>query len=254
MTKAIIIEDEKPACNYLVSQLERLAPEIKIMAKLASVEAGVDYLSKYASQTNIIFSDVQLTDGLSFSIFDSLGIDLPVIFITGYDSFMMNAFHCNGIDYLLKPVCDEDLKNAIDKYRKFEKHFTTNANAMSNMLQSFRHKKKSRLVVKRGTEHHFLLLEDVVLFFTENKVVFVLDKEGKKYMVDKNLSDLEEELDKETFFRVNRQYILNINYVKSYKSYDRVKLQVDLHIHHPAHNIVISQETAPLFKKWIYEA
>ena len=254
MIKAIVIEDEKLACNYLVNRLEQLAPDFKIAATLGSVESSIDYLSKHAGQTDIIFSDVQLTDGLSFSIFDRLGIDLPVIFITGYDTFMMNAFHCNGIDYLLKPVSDDDLLKAIEKYKKFEKHFAASSGAMANMLHYIGHKKKTRLVVKRGAEHHFLLLDDVVLFYTENKIVFVLDKEGKKYMVDKNLSDLEEELDRDTFFRVNRQYILNINFVKSYKSYDRVKLQVDLHISHPAHNIVISQETAPLFKKWIYEA
>ncbi len=254
MTRAIVIEDEKPACHYLVSRLEQLAPDVKIMATLTDVESSIHYLSVNAAQTDIIFSDVQLTDGLSFSIFEQLGIDLPVIFITGYDTFMMNAFHCNGIDYLLKPVNDDDLLKAIDKYKRLEKHFSAGSATMSKMLQYFRHKKKTRLVVKRGAEHVFLLLDDVVLFYTENKIVFVLDKEGRKYMADKNLSDLEEELDKETFFRVNRQYILNINYVKSYKSYDRVKLQVDLHISHPAHNIVISQETAPLFKKWIYEA
>ena len=254
MKKVIIIEDEQPACQYLMSRLQQIEPDFKIMATLNSVECGIEYLSKHAGQTDLIFSDVQLTDGLSFSIFDSLGIDLPVIFITGYDTFMLNAFHCNGIDYLLKPVGDEELMKAIEKYKRFEKHFSTNSETMSNLLHYVRHKKKSRIVVKRAVEHLFLLLEDVVLFYTENKIVFALDKEGKKYMVDKNLSDLEEELDGETFFRVNRQYILNINYVKSYKSYDRVKLQVDLLVNTPSHNIVISQETAPLFKKWIYEA
>ena len=254
MTRTIIIEDEKPACQYLVSRLQQIAPDFAIVATLSSVEQSVEYLIKHGANTDLIFSDVQLTDGLSFSIFSQLAIDLPIIFITGYDTFMMNAFHSNGIDYLLKPVNDEDLLHAVEKYKMLEKHFTTGSALMSNMMQYAKPKKKSRIVVRRGVEHVFLLLDDVVLFYTENKIVFVLDKDGRKYMVDKNLGELEAELDGETFFRVNRQYILNINYVKSYKPYDRVKLQVDLHVQHPNHNIIISQETAPLFKKWIYEA
>lgn len=254
MTRAIVIEDEKLASNYLVNRLHQLAPDVKVMATLTNVAQSVEYLSTNATTTDIVFSDVQLPDGLSFSIFNKLHVDLPVIFITGYDSFMMNAFHCNGIDYLLKPVNDEDLVKAIEKYKKLEKHFLSTGHQMDNLLQFLKQKKKTRLVARRGAEHVFLLLDDVVLFYTENKIVFVLDKEGRKYMLDKNLSDLEEELDRETFFRANRQYILNINYVRSYKTYERVKLQVDLNIPIQNHSIIISQETAPLFKKWVYEA
>jgi len=254
MTNAIVIEDERLASHYLISRLKELAPDIHVAATLTNVAQSIDYLTHNADQTDLIFSDVQLADGLSFSIFNNVHVDLPVIFITGYDTFMMNAFHCNGIDYLLKPVSDEDLVQAIDKYKKLEKHFHSSHHQMESLLQLFKQKKKSRLVVKRGAEHVFLLLDDVVLFYTENKIVFVLDKEGKKYLVDKNLSDLEEELDKDLFFRANRQYIVNINYVRSYKTYERVKLQLDLNITLPNHSIIISQETAPLFKKWIFEA
>src|SRR5688500_5786607 len=104
MTTAIVIEDEKPACQYLVNRLKEIAPEIEVKATLSDIHQSIDYLSKNADSIDIIFSDVQLPDGLSFTIFNQLHIDLPVIFITGYDRFMMNAFDCNGIDYLLKPV------------------------------------------------------------------------------------------------------------------------------------------------------
>lgn len=254
MTNAIVIEDEKLASSYLINRLTELAPEIQVVATLTNVADSLDYLSKKADQTDLVFSDVQLADGLSFSIFNKLHVDLPVVFITGYDTFMMNAFHCNGIDYLLKPVSDEDLLQAVEKYRKLEKHFHSSTHQMDNLLQLFKQKKKTRLVAKKGAEHVFLLLEDVVLFYTEHKVVFVIDRQGRKYLLDKNLSDLEEELDKDLFFRANRQYIININYVRSYKTYDRVKLQLDLNIPIPNHSIIISQETAPLFKKWIFEA
>ena len=254
MTQAIIIEDEKLASNYLVSRLQQLAPDIQVAATLTSVAESIEYLLKTARQPDLIFSDVQLTDGLSFSIFSKIQTDLPVIFITAYDTFMMNAFHCNGIDYLLKPVGDEELLQAVEKYKKLEKHFLSTSNQMEALLQLFRQKKKTRLVAKKGTEHVFLLLEDVVLFYTENKLVFVVDKDGRKYLLDKNLSDLESELDNDLFFRANRQYIVNINFVRSYKTYERVKLLVDLNISIPNHHIIISQETAPLFKKWVYDA
>jgi len=252
MLNAIIIEDEKPALENLIFTLNQVAPEVKVKAVLGSVKESIEYLSRpyYA---DIILSDVQLPDGLSFEIFSDTRMKLPVIFITGYDEFMMNAFEYNGIDYLLKPVDKDDLAKALLKYKMLEKHFSTNNSALNHLTQSLHIRKKTRLIVRKGMENISMRLEDIVLFYTENKVVYVIDKSGKKYMADKNLSDLELELD-ETFFRANRQYIINLNYVKGYKPYEKVKLQVDLIIPELNHCIIISQETAPAFRKWMYEA
>src|SRR5215203_73600 len=222
MKNAIVIEDEKAVAQNLISTLKEVAPDIQIRATLASVRESIEYLSQ-DSKADIIFCDVQLTDGLSFSIFNEVKIDVPIIFITGYDKFMMNAFEYNSIDYLLKPVCREDLKKALEKYKRLEQHFTQTS-VLSNFLQTFNQQKKKRLLVKKGLENISLLLEDVVLFFTENKIVYVIDKTGRKYLVDKNLSDLEADLDNKTFFRVNRQYIINLHYIRSFKAYERVKL------------------------------
>jgi DNA-binding LytR/AlgR family response regulator len=166
----------------------------------------------------------------------------------------MNAFEYNSIDYLLKPVCKEDLQKALDKYKRLEQHFTQQPNTLQTFLQHFVQPKKKRLVVKKGLESIPLLLEEVALFFTENKVVYVIDKRSRKYLCDKNLSDLEEELDKKTFFRVNRQYIVNIDYIRSFKTYERVKLQLELTVSDVNCFIVVSQETAPSFRKWISES
>jgi DNA-binding LytR/AlgR family response regulator len=108
--------------------------------------------------------------------------------------------------------------------------------------------------VKKGLESISLRLEDVVLFFTENKIVYVVDQWGKKYLIDRNLGELEEDLDNSIFFRANRQYIVNINYIKGYKPYEKVKLQIDLVPTELNYSIIISQETAPAFRKWMYEA
>jgi DNA-binding LytR/AlgR family response regulator len=253
MRNAIIIEDEKAVALGLVSTLKEVAPEMQIKTILSSVEQSINYLSEN-KDADIIFCDVQLTDGLSFSIFNEVHIDAPIIFITGYDKFMLNAFEYNSIDYLLKPVCKEDLQKALEKYKRLEQHFT-HASLLNNFLQHFhQQKKKTRVLVKKGLENISILLEDIVLFFTENKIVYVIDKGGRKYLIDKNLSDLEMELDNKIFFRVNRQYIVNINYIRSFKSYERVKLQIELTVSELNYFIVVSQETAPVFRKWLSES
>jgi len=253
MIHAIIIEDEKAAQESLVQALCHAGVEVTVKTVLSSVQESIQYLTD-GERADIIFSDVQLTDGLSFEIFNETGITIPVVFITGYDEFMMNAFEHNGIDYLLKPVTGPDITKALLKYQMLEKHFAGSQKGLEKLMQSFQSKKRSRLLVRKGLENISLRLEDIALFYTENKIVFVIDRWGKKYLCDKNLTDLEIELDKNTFFRANRQYIVNINYVKGYKTYEKVKLQVDLTLPELKYCIIISQETAPAFRKWIYEA
>ena len=252
MKNAIIIEDEKAVAQSLIATLKHVAPDLQVKALLTSVQDSIAYLSK-DPHVDIIFCDVQLTDGLSFTIFNEVRLDVPIIFITGYDKFMLNAFEYNSIDYLLKPVCKEDLQKALEKYKRLEQHFT-HTSLLNNFLQRFDQPKKTRLLVKKGLENISLLLEDIVLFFTENKIVYVIDKNGRKYLVDKNLADLEMELDNKTFFRVNRQYIVNMNYIRSFKAYERVKLQIELTVSDLNYFIIVSQETAPYFRKWISES
>lgn len=255
MIKAVIIEDEKEAADYLSTILKEVEPGITIEAVLPSVEKGIAYFSGNG-KVDIIFSDVQLQDGLSFAIFNTVKLTVPIVFITGYDRFMMDAFENNGIDYLLKPICKDDLQKALGKYKSFAQHFAAEkADASFNQLMQYvSSRKRSRILVRKGIENITMQLSEIVLFFTENKIVHAIDRNGRKYMVDKNLSDLEAELDDNTFFRANRQYILNINFIKSFKPYERVKLWVDLNVPDIDHSIIVSQETAPLFRKWLVEA
>jgi DNA-binding LytR/AlgR family response regulator len=253
MLKAIIIEDERPAMEMLLHTLAEADPDVQVEAILSTVAESIHYLSGNP-KADLIFSDVQLQDGLSFEIFKNTDITIPVIFITGYDEFIMNAFTSNGIDYLLKPINKKELKNALLKYRMFEKHFAAHNDMIKNLVQQFDNRKKSRLVVRKGLEHIALKLEEIVLFYTENKLVYVIDRLGKKYLADKNLSDLEEELDSNLFFRANRQYIININFIRGFKTYEKVKLQIELMIPDLNHSIIISQENAPQFRQWIFNA
>ena len=248
MIRTILIEDERMIAEEFKNILKRASADTELVGSLASVRESIAWLSSNEAP-DLIFSDVQLTDGLSFDIFTRVNVKSPVVFITGYDQFMLNAFEHNGIDYLLKPVDENDLAKAVSKYKSLEKHF----NSDHAFLNGFRQKVKSRLIVRRGIENIALRTDDIVIIYTEEKVVFVIDKEGKKYMVDKKLTELEEELDHHVFFRANRQYIVNIGFIKSYKTYERVKLQVDLLMPNLNHHIVVSQEMAPFFKKWISE-
>jgi DNA-binding LytR/AlgR family response regulator len=252
MINAIIIEDEKPALESLVSTLSEVADDVQVAARLGSVRESIEYLTQQPA-VDLVFSDVQLGDGLSFEIFNQSGIRTPVIFITGYDEFMLNAFEYNGIDYLLKPVDKESLRKALNKYRMLEKHFT-NHHSINNLLQYLGNHKKKRMIVKKGMESISLRLEDIVLFYTENKIVYVIDRWNKKYLADKNLSELENELDDAIFFRANRQYIININFVRGFKSYEKVKLMVDLTLPDLNHCIIVSQEMAPQFREWMYNS
>jgi DNA-binding LytR/AlgR family response regulator len=252
MLNTIIIEDERAARQSLISSLMQLDTGVHIQAELESVRQSIDYFSDHLSG-DLIISDVQLNDGLSFDIFSHTDIRIPVIFITGYDQFMMNAFEYNGIDYLLKPVDVSDLKKAITKYKMLEKHFATQP-GLANLVDYVASRKKTRLLVKKGLENISLRLDDVVLFYTENKIVYVVDRFGKKYLSDKNLGELEEDLDNRIFFRANRQYIINMNFIKGYKPYEKVKLVLDLTLSDISHSIIISQETAPSFRRWMYEA
>ncbi|WP_028789206.1 LytR/AlgR family response regulator transcription factor [Terrimonas ferruginea] len=252
MLNTIIIEDEKAAQENLVEALAAVADDVRVTARLGSVAEGVDYFTK-RHEVDLIFSDVQLTDGLSFEIFNACNIRTPAIFITGYDEFMLDAFESNGIDYLLKPVQQEDIRKALVKYRMLEKHFT-NQHSLNHLLQHIGAPKKQRLIVKKGVENIALKLEDIALFYTENKIVYVIDRWGKKYIADRNLSELELELDRGIFFRANRQYIININFVRGFKTYEKVKLLIDLTLPELNHFIIVSQEMAPQFREWMYNA
>jgi len=252
MLNTVIIEDERPALENLAAAITSIADDIHIVARLGSVRESVEFLSQ-KPDVDLIFSDVQLSDGLSFEIFSQGNVRTPVIFITGYDEFMMNAFEYNGIDYLLKPVDREDLRKALTKYRMLEKHFTDH-HSLKSLLQYVGEHKKKRMIVKKGMENISLRLDDIVLFYTENKIVYVVDRWGKKYLADKNLSEMEEELDEATFFRANRQYIININFIRGFKAYEKVKLIVDLTLPDLNHCVIVSQEMAPQFREWMHNA
>jgi DNA-binding LytR/AlgR family response regulator len=253
--KVLIVEDEIPAFDDMVENLQAIDGRINVMGGCNSVEESVRWLTTNP-QPDLILMDIQLPDGLSFNIFKACKITCPVIFTTSEDKYLTQVFEYGSIDYLLKPISPDKLKNAIKKYKSLRNHFVNRQEHFGNgqsSLPDSPDRKRSRILVKKGAEFQPIRVEDTGYFFTEHKLVFLVDKDNKKYLAEKsNLSELEEELDKNIFYRANRKYIINANYVKRFKPLERSKINVELLL--PlTEEIIVSQENAASFKKWIGE-
>ena len=249
MINTLIIEDEKTAADNLMRLLKLTKEPVTISAVLDSVEESVNWFNGNR-QPDLVFMDIHLKDGNSFSIFERVSVTAPIVFITAYDNYLVKAFEQNSIEFLLKPIDEISVLHTINKYKKLKQHFINRYDEVAVNLPPA--KKRQRLIVKKGIEYQSVLLEDVAYFFTEHKVTFLVTKQEKKFMLDQNLKELEEELDKKIFYRANRKYIININCIKSYRTFEKVKLIVDLTLP-MSEDIIISQENAGDFKRWMSE-
>jgi DNA-binding LytR/AlgR family response regulator len=261
--KVLIVEDERPASENLIEELQAIDDDIDVVAGCNSVDETIRWLNRNP-QPDLILMDIQLSDGLSFNIFKACDVTCPVIFTTAYDEYLAQAFEYSSIDYLLKPISQDKLKNAIKKYRALRAHFINNHDLVTTRdFNNQEHlpdyfgghdRKRSRILVRKGVEFQAVRVEDTGYFFTEHKLIFLVDKENRKYMAEKsNLSELEEELDKNIFYRANRKYIINANYIKRFKPLERSKISVELVL--PVNEeIIISQENSASFKKWIAQS
>ena len=248
----LIIEDEKPAYECLISELNAIEDDLNVVASFSCVRDTVQWLNHNPSP-DLIFMDVQLSDGPSFNIFKACNITCPVIFTTAYDKYLAEAFEYNSIDYILKPIDQEKLKGAMKKYKGLQQHFLGNYSSLFSYFNNTHDKKKTRIIVKRGMEFQAIRTEDIVYFFTEHKLVFLVDKDNRKYMAEaNNLAELEMELDANMFYRANRKYIVNANFIRRFKPLERSKISVELTLMLDE-EIIVSQENSSAFKKWISE-
>ncbi|HEX9614186.1 MAG TPA: LytTR family DNA-binding domain-containing protein [Bacteroidota bacterium] len=246
----LIIEDEQPAAEKLMRGIKQIVPAAELTGPVRSVKEMNKWLDSHP-QPELIIADIQLTDGLSLEVFAARPLSCPVIFATAYDEYLLEALEHNSIDYLLKPIRQEKLERALGKYARLRDHFTSN---IGGFLREFFEKKPSsgrkRIVVKKGIDFISVPVEDVAFFHTEHKVVFLVEKNGTRYIVDTSLSDLEEDLDKAMFFRANRKFIVNIASVGKFKSLDKGKLALET-TPRSSEPIIVSQENAAEFKKWM---
>jgi DNA-binding LytR/AlgR family response regulator len=247
--KVIIIEDEKPAAEKLQKAILKINPRIGVMAILPSIAAATDWLREH-SMPDLVFMDIELGDGPSFRIFDNVTITCPVIFVTAYDEYWQEAFEHNSIDYLLKPIKEEKLEAALQKYEKLKLHFAKDYRQLLTPALNSSHTYKKRFLVKRGTDYVSIRAEDVAYFYATHKLVCLVDSRNQKFILDQSLSDIERQLDPANFYRVNRKYIIHQTAIRKIKAYPKSKLLLEVE---PVidEDIIISQEGVAAFKEWM---
>lgn len=249
----IIIEDEYAASTHLKKLLTQLKHNINILAILESVEDSINWL-KNSGEPDLIFSDIQLSDGLSFEIFKKIQVQNPVIFTTAFDQYAIQAFKVNSIDYLLKPIQLADLQQSLQKYDQLAAKYsalpTSNLEALLSQLSTKQPSFKSRFLIKTGQAMRSISINHIMYFFIERQLVHLRLKDGKSYFLDHSLDELESMLDPSIYFRVNRQMIVSISSIKSIQSYFNNRLFLTLN---PAHstNVIVSREKVAAFKKWL---
>jgi len=245
--KVIILEDENRAANLLERLLAKVAPHMMVVAKLESIRDGVIYL-RNNPEPDLIFSDIQLADGLSFEIYNQVAVRCPIIFTTAYDHYAIEAFKTNGIDYLLKPIEEGRLTQAIEKAKHFSPGLVLEK-ILSVTNQTSAKSYKSRFMVKIGDKLKSIPVEEIMVFYSQ-KASFILTADKHTYCIDYTLDQLEPMLDPETYFRINRKYIVSINACTHILAWSnsRLRLKID-GTNDP--DIIVARERVQEFKNWL---
>ncbi|OWK98437.1 DNA-binding response regulator [Kaistella haifensis DSM 19056] len=241
----VIIEDEKPAARKL-ERLLSLFTDLELVATINSVEEGTNWFSENP-HPDLIFSDIVLGDGLSFDIFEKIPTKSFIIYTTAFDQYTLKAFKLNSIDYLLKPIMEEDLQKAIDKFKSFlPAESVRNVHQIKSLIKEEK-QKLSRILVKIGYNLKIVQTDEVSCFYSENKIVYLQTKE-RVFPTDFTLEELQEVLDSKCFFRVNRQFIINSNYIKNIHTSPCYKVEMEFQ---PTEEITVSRDRVKDFKDWL---
>jgi two-component system, LytTR family, response regulator LytT len=250
--KIVIIEDEKITAEDLAGTIRLLAPDAHIEAILSSVKMAIAYFQKN-EMPDLVFSDVQLGDGLSFEIYKTVPVTAPIIFCTAYDEYALNAFRTNSIDYILKPFTSQTIEDALNKYKNLQRTFSgTNDLSYKSLIETLLHRdtpKSSAVLVHYKDKIMPVRLEEVALFYIENEVTHLQTFDTKAYSISKKLEELEQTCGRD-FFRVNRQVLINRKAVIDASHYFLRKLSVNISVPFKE-KIVVSKEKTPSFLKWL---
>jgi len=248
--KVLIIEDEIHNQRLLEGMIRELRPKWEIVEVLESVGDSIEWLSK--NTPDLIFADIQLVDGICFSIFEQVQVDSPIIFTTAYDNYAIQAFKVNSIDYLLKPIKEDELKRAIRKLEQ-QKKPSPEAQFYSEMLEAIKHgekKYRSRFLCQGATSYTKINVSEIAYFYSLNKITFAVSYQRKEYILDFTLENLEEELNPNDFFRASRNMIIHIDSVLKFEDYFGGKLILQLN---PPFKeaVTISRLKNAAFKTWV---
>jgi DNA-binding LytR/AlgR family response regulator len=247
--RVAIVEDERPAREHLERAVARADAEAEVVAQLDSVAVAVAWL-RSNPPPDLVLADIQLSDGLALDIFEQTELGCPVVFCTAYDEYLTEAMRHNGIDYLLKPIRDRDVADALAKYRRLSEHFGARLRAFAGQVRAGAAGERRRLLVRSGEEFLAVPLSRVAYFEVEDKLVALVTVDGNRFAIDRPLAELEAELAQGDFFRVNRQYLVHARAVQRFRPYFKGRLLVDLAP--PARGeVVVSQENAARFRAWM---
>ncbi|MGQ1891041.1 LytR/AlgR family response regulator transcription factor [Thermophagus sp. OGC60D27] len=248
--EVLIIEDEKIAAEKLERMLQKLDATIKVKAKVESIKKSINWLLK--NPVDLIFLDIQLSDGISFSIFNQLQINTPIIFTTAYDQYAIKAFQLNSIAYLLKPIRIKDLEASLNKYKTLKSSFAIDFDNLLKQIQSKQPEYKKRFIIQIGVKLIQVDIAEIAYFFVFNKSVYMKLFRGNSYPVEFSLDKLEELINPNDFFRINRKYIINIKAISKMTTLSRSRVLIEL-TPHPENNLetIVSIDRASNFKKWL---
>ncbi len=248
--KVVIIEDEKPAARRLSRMLNEL--DIEPLTMLHSVEEAVNWFSNH-EHPDLLLLDIQLSDGLSFEIFEEIDVKSAIIFTTAYDEYALKAFKLNSIDYLLKPIDSDELAYAISKFKEFqlgESQSGIDLEQLKLLVAPSQKNYKKRFTVKIGQHLKMISVDAIECFFSENKATHIHTIDNRSYLLENTLDHLEDTLQPETFFRVNRKFVVNINAIKDMIAYSNSRLKLQLQTYNES-EIIVSRERVKDFKNWL---
>ncbi|MCY1721218.1 LytTR family DNA-binding domain-containing protein [Prolixibacteraceae bacterium Z1-6] len=245
----VIIEDEKLAADKLQLLLHQIDSQIEVLAVLESVEDAVNWLASNPSP-DLIFMDIQLDDGISFEIFEAVKIDSPVIFTTAFDEYAIRAFKVNSVDYLLKPVETKVLELALQKFKTIYAEKISFEERVSQVFEQISKQYKSRFFIKIGTRYQSVQVPQVCSFFVEERNTFLQTIEGKTYDLDYSLDQLQKMVNPEKFFRINRNFLVNINCIDEIISYSSSRLKLKLKSE-SCGDLIVSRDKVSEFKRWM---
>jgi len=247
--KVLLIEDEIPAAKRLANLITELEPEWEILDSIDEIEQAIKLLNNHP-QPDLIFMDIQLADGFSFEIFKAVEVKAPVIFVTAFDQYAVNAFRVNGLDYILKPVALDVLKESIDRFKSMNSQTGINIEALKHLFKQEPTHFKERFLIKSGEELNFVRTSEIAYFLSEASYSFIVTKSQNRYIVDLTLDQIEAELNPSLFFRINRKQIVCLDCIVKISNYFNNRLKLDLS---PAENseTVVSRTRIKAFKEWL---
>ncbi|MBL0740094.1 LytR/AlgR family response regulator transcription factor [Chryseolinea lacunae] len=250
--KVLIIEDETPAAEKLERYLLKYDPATVVVSVLDTIEKAVSWLATHQDQIDLIFMDIQLKDGLSFQIFQQVVVKKPVIFTTAFNEFALDAFKVSSIDYLLKPITFTDLSASLKKLESLREQLQPKdqPERIQTLFTNLKTKEyKTRFMVKLGEHIRSITADQISLFYADGRDVYLVTTQNRKFIIDYTLESLEDILDPQVFFRLNRTFILNINGIKDVLVYSNSRLKITL-VQEFDKEIIVSREKVGDFKEW----